>query len=295
MHRGERPLRLASILLPRSAASPAVRSNVLVLKLVVVVLGSLVLVTGTRSLLSRRLPRPALEHAEKSVPFLLGSISGFYGLIAGFMLSNSYAELRTLHGAITSEVNALAELARISRSLPAPTSGELERGVENYLSSVTESEVPLMARGQISAQTTRALDQLWQLLGHYHSQTEWDGSLRNLALSSLVDLGEQRRMRLLASLDRMPLLIWWILLGGGIVVVGGACVASLQYRGPAPLFLGALTAIVSLVLFVILALQQPFKYGVATGAREYGLLWSALRGQAAVDADPAVTPTPGSR
>jgi Protein of unknown function (DUF4239) len=261
----------------------------LVLKLVVVIVAALVLVLGTREVLRRKLPPTDLEHAEKAVPFLLGSISGFYGLITGFMLSNSYAELRSLHGAVTSEINALAELDRVARQLPQPASGELQRGVDGYLRSVVRSELPLMAQGRVSAQTTQALDQLWHVLGQFRPQSEWDTSMRNLALSGVVDLGDQRRKRILASRDRMPLLIWWILLGGGVIVVSGACLASLQHRRPAGLFLGALSAIVTLVLFVILALQQPFKYGVATGAGDYALLWESLRGRPLDRADSAVT------
>ena len=85
----------------------------LVLKLIVIVVAAVALVAGVRALLRRTLSPTSLQHAEKAIPFLLGSISGFYGLIAGFMLSNSYAELRLLQGAMTSEISALAQLPKL--------------------------------------------------------------------------------------------------------------------------------------------------------------------------------------
>lgn len=280
------------------------------LKVIVALVAAVALVAGARELLRRTLSPTALQHSEKAIPFLLGSISGFYGLIAGFMLSNSYAELRLLQGAMTSEISALAQLARVAYHMPQPVSGELRRGVDTYVESVLNSELPLLRRGHWSttagnslerlwhvlgnSRTTQAYDQLLTILGRYRPQSEWDTSLRNLSLNTILEVGEQRRRRLLAASQRMPPLILWILMGGGIVVVSGACVASLQYRRPADLFLGALTAIVALVLFVIVALQEPFRYGVTTGSVEFALLREGLKSLSVErpDSTPPPPPTP---
>lgn len=259
----------------------------LIVKALLIVVVAGMLVFGVRWLLSRTLPRESREHAEKAIPFLLGSISGFYGLIAGFMLSNSYAEVRSLHGAMTAEVSALVELARIARNLPPPMSEELMRGTEDYLRTVINSELPALVQGHWSQETTDALERLWRLLGQYRPTSEWDGTMRTMALNKIVDVGEQRRLRILASRDRMPMVVWYVLLFGGGVVVVGACVASLQHGRPAGVFLGALTAIVTLVLMVIFVLQQPFRYGVATGVDDYGILWQVFGGQLHADSTPA--------
>jgi hypothetical protein len=279
---------------------------VLLLKLIIIVVGAVALVAGTRELLRRKLSTTSLQNAEKAIPFLLGSISGFYGLIAGFMLSNSYAELRLLQGAMTSEINALAQLARITQHMPQPVSGELRHGIDVYVESVLNSELPLMRKGHLSttagnsidrlwrvignSRTTRSFDELWTVLGRYRPASDWDTSLRNLSLNTIVEIGEQRRRRLLAASQRMPPLILWILIGGGIVVVSGAAVASLQYRRPADLFLGALTAIVALVLFVIVALQEPFRYGVTSGTAEFALLRQGLKSMSVEGPDTSATP-----
>ncbi|MGH7470314.1 MAG: hypothetical protein ACRENP_20415 [Longimicrobiales bacterium] len=256
------------------------------LRLLLVIAAAVALVLGLRNLLRRWLTETEIQHAEKVIPFLLGSIGGFYGLIAGFMLSNSWAELKSLHGTVTAEVNALIDLGRVAVHLPPPVSAELTRGVRHYMETVVTEELPSMSEGRTSPSTTAALENLWRLLGQYHPETEWETSLREVALAKLVALSEQRRIRSFSSRERMPDVLWWILLSGGIIVVMGACVASLNYRRPAGVFLGALTGIVTLVLFVIKALDQPFSYELATGAAEYRVIWELFEAEGDSTASP---------
>ncbi|MGH6689426.1 MAG: DUF4239 domain-containing protein [Gammaproteobacteria bacterium] len=219
-----------------------------------------------------------MAHAEKVVPFLLGTVGGFYGLMTGFMLSNSWAELKSLQNSIVAEVNALGDLGRIATNLPEPVAQELIDGVEAYLRTVSQGELDLLAVGRINPQTTAALENLWQILGKYHPETQWESGLRNLALNRVAEVGEQRRRRILNGQVSLPGIMWAILLCGGVVVVCGATLASLQYQRPAGLFLGALTAIFGLVLFVIFALDRPFRFGLTTRAHGYAdLLMEMIR------------------
>ena len=242
-----------------------------------IVAAAVVGVLATRELLRRRLSPIAIEHSERVVPFLHGSVAGIYGLVAGFMLSYSWVEFQRLHDSMTTEVTALGDLSRIATDLPEPVSRELIAGVEHYLETVISGELALLAKGRASQQTTRALGALWHVLGAYHPETRWENGLRNLALAKLSVVGEQRRSRILANRASLPGIIWAILVGGGVVVIIGATVASLQYRRPAGVFLGALTAIIALVLVIIYALDQPFRYGMAAETYEYDLLKEMIR------------------
>ena len=250
----------------------------LILGLLLVTAIPVALVLGARHLLRRTVSPTLLEHAEKVVPFVLGSIGGFFGLVAGFMLSTSWVEVRALRSAMTEEVNALVDIEDIAVNLPQPRADSLKHAVARYLQHIVNEELPAMREGRTSASTARALDDLWRPLSDYQPDSQWEVSLREIAIVKVMSIGEQRRQRIVASRERLPALLWGILVGAGLVVVSGACVVSLRYRFPTEAFLGSLTTIVALVLFSIFVLERPFQYELTTEASEYRMLWKVLGG-----------------
>lgn len=250
----------------------------LLLQIVLITVPVSIAVLGLRKLLQRRLSTTVVTHAERVVPLVLSTVGGFYGLVAGFMLSNAWVELRGLRNAMTAEVNALADMSDIAINLPAPRATALQHAVNRYLQSVVQSELPLMAAGETSPLTTRALTDLWGPVSGYQPQSDWEVSIRGIAINKIMSIGEQRRQRVVFARERVPPIVWWTLCASALVVIVGACVLTLNYRYPSGPFLVALTALVTLVLFAIHVLERPFQYQLATEASEYISLWNALGG-----------------
>ncbi len=261
----------------------------LFVQIVLIVVPPVIAVAGARALLLRRLSPPVIANAEKVVPYILGSFGGFFGLVAGFMLSNSWVELRALRSAMMAEVNAVADMEDIAANLPEPHDEELKQAINQYLHMVVDRELPLMAQGRVSPATTAALTELWGPLGRYQPANDAEVSLREIAMNKVMDIGEQRRQRIVFSRERIPALLWWVLMGSGAVIVAGACVVSLNYRRPTGIFLSALTALVALVLFSIHVLERPFQYSLSPESSEYMTLWDAIGGAQTFKSD-----TPGS-
>src|SRR5688500_13710746 len=99
----------------------------------------------------------ALE-AEKILPFLIGTIGGYYGLLTGFILSIAWGDVQAIRNSSLVELNALADVERIATSLPEPTAAELRRNVGKYLRSVIDDDMTAMRHGEISPVTTAAYD-----------------------------------------------------------------------------------------------------------------------------------------
>jgi hypothetical protein len=216
------------------------------------------------------------------LPFLLGSIGTFYGVIAGLVLSESWSDLTALQQTVTAEANALAELNWVATHLPTGEASQFGGAVHSYLDSVIEVELPRLAQGEITPNTTRVLDQLWSALARYRPVTPWETQLQGVALDRVMALGEHRRLRILASRETLPAVMWCILIGGALIMAIGACVGSLSHQRPASSFVAALTGILALVLFVIFALDQPFRYGLDRAVLDYGLLRDGFAQQGSV-------------
>ena len=233
---------------------------------------------GVRLLLRRLLSPAQAEQAERTVPFLLGSIGGFFGLVGGLLLSSSWSDLRALRQSMTAEVGSLAVLDRAVSTLPPPLADELHRDILAYLQSVVRVELPKMSTGQTDPATAELLSKIWLALAHYDPKTPADVSLRSLAMEKLIEVGKSRQERIVFRRENLPLLLWVVLIGSGAAVIVGACFGSLRYNWPVPPFLSSLAGLIALILFSIHALHSPFTYHLTTPSSEYLRLWGVFRG-----------------
>jgi len=250
----------------------------LALQLVLIVVPSVAAVVAARAFMIRYFTPNMIATAEKVMPYTLGTFGGFFGLLAGFMLSNSWVELRALRNAMTAEVNAVADLQDLGANLREPYDYQLTQAINTYLETVIDHELPLLAARRVSPATTEALTDLWGPLGHFEPQNEAEVSIRQLGMEKVMEIGDERRQRIVFSRQRIPGLLWWVLVGSGGVVVFGTCVLSLNYRRPTGTLLGTLTTFVALVLFSIQVLERPFQYGLSPESSDYRALWIALGG-----------------
>lgn len=250
----------------------------LAIQIVLIVVPPVIGVAAARALMIHYLTPSIIATAEKVVPYILGTFGGFFGLLAGFMLSNSWVELRALRDAMTAEVNAVSDLQDIGANLRQPYDHQLTQAINTYLRTVIDRELPLMAARQVSPATTEALTNLWGPFAQFEPQNDAEVSIRQLGMEKVMEIGDERRQRIVFSRQRIPGLLWWVLVGSAGVVVIGTCIVSLNYRRPTEALLGTLTVLVALVLFSIQVLERPFQYGLSPEASDYRALWIALGG-----------------
>lgn len=243
-----------------------------------IVIATIVAALAIRHLLRHVMSPGQVEQAERTVPFLLGSIGGFFGLVGGLLLSSSWSDLRALRLSMTSEVGSLAVVDRVASVLPPPRSAELHRAIIAYLESVVHVELPEMSVGKIDTATSRKLGDVWLVLAQYEPPSPAGVSIRALGLQEAVDVAKARQERIAFRRENLPILLWAVLIGSGVAVIIGACSASAKYSWPVPPFLAALAGLIALILFSIHALHAPFDYHLATPSSEYLRLWDIYRG-----------------
>ena len=112
-------------------------------------------------------------------------------------------------------------------------------------------------------------------------------------IKRMNDLGDQREARLLASRDAVPLVIWSVLMLGAMCTVGFTFLFGLHNLWAQIVMTIAPTGIMALVLFVVIALDNPFSGDVsvkpdameAAGStlvrRPLSAAWKARTGRAA--------------
>jgi hypothetical protein len=241
-----------------------------------VVAGAAIAILALRHTLRWAMSPDRMAEAEKTLPFLIGTIGGYYGLLTGFIVSLTWGDVQAVRGAAMTEVNALTDIDRIALALPGPSGPELKASVGDYLRSVIDHEIKAMARGELSRESTAAYGRLWSTAARARPDaSSWESAMLARAFDKVGIVGEQRRVRILTSTDSLPAIVWIILLIGGVTIIAGATIVSVRYGSPVREMMIAVAAMLCVVLFAIYTMDRPYRHGFGPGAEHYEALWRA--------------------
>ncbi len=185
---------------------------------------------------------------------VLGVVYGVLIAFAVFVVWGQYEDTKIL---VTHEANEVGDLFLMSRTLP--NAEQIRTALGNYVILVIQKEWPTMARGESSNEVQDTLDGLWRIYREAEPASESQKQLWSRSLDRLIELSDTRRLRLHASRDSVPELLSVLLyLGGGITILVAFLfeVKGFQLHS---WITAALTAEILLLLFLISALDHPFR------------------------------------
>ena len=91
-------------------------------------------------------------------------------------------------------------------------------------------------------------------------------------LDQVQSLADARRVRLVASQEGVPGVLWAVLIFGGIAVVSFTYLFGLESSWAHRLMVVTLAAVIGLVLFTVGALEHPFSGGATIGTGAFDLI-----------------------
>jgi hypothetical protein len=115
-----------------------------------------------------------------------------------------------------------------------------------------------MSHGESSPKTQAAMDNLWQLFREVDPQTNREVALYAESLDRLNQLSDSRRMRVHASGDDIPAVIQILLWGGGLIIIAFTYFFGVKSVRSQALMTAALAGEVAFILFLVVALDNPF-------------------------------------
>jgi hypothetical protein len=90
-----------------------------------------------------------------------------------------------------------------------------------------------------------------------HPETTEENAFYTESVRQLYDSADSRRLRVDASGDELPGVLWTVLIAGGVITIGFTYFFGISHFGAHVLMVAALAAMIVLTLFVILSLDLP--------------------------------------
>jgi hypothetical protein len=206
----------------------------------------------------RLVPLSVLESHHEVAGFIIGVLGAIYAVLLAFVVVIMWDQYGDARANVEQEANQLNDLAHMAEGFPDPARQHLLSAMRDYAQSAVNDEWPTMAHGSDSPRTQAAIDNLWHTYLEVDPQTNRDNALYEESLSHLNEMSASRRLRLYASRDDLPGVIQFLLWGGGLITIAFTYFFGVKSIRSQALMTAALAGVVAFILFLIIALDNPF-------------------------------------
>ena len=243
------------------------------------IVGSLCLfaLAGLTVVRRRVLPRLRI-HVEDSefTGAMMQSVMVFYGLAVALMavsVSQTYSDVSKI---VSGEATALAALYRDVSSYPEAIRPRLQNELRDYVQYVIQEAWPLQARGKVPGGGVERMDRFQAILVAFEPATEGQKLLHGETLRAYNQMILARRLRLDAVNTGLPAVMWAVIVAGAFIGLSASFFFKVEDARLQGIQVLLLSAFIGLVIFMIFALDRPFRGDLGLGSEPYQLIYDQL-------------------
>ena len=228
-----------------------------------VIVGPL-LVIGLQVLVRRRWPHLAEGEHNDVAGYLIAIVGVIYAVLLAFVVVVTWQQFSAAQNVVGQEASALRGLERESAAFPLPVQEQLRADVRDYAAAVVTREWPAMARGEPGHPSVGiVLDRISQQLATLPADTPVRQEYIAVEADRFAEVVSYRSQRLDFVGQGLPGVLWIALVMGAVVTIGFGMIFGLRSTGLHLFMTGSLAATIGVLLFVAIAIDQPFLGDVA--------------------------------
>lgn len=196
--------------------------------------------------------------------FIIAVVGVLYAVLLAFVVIITWENFSDAERVVEQEASALRSLYRESGAFPQDVRDQLRQDVRRYAEAVVEREWPAMAQGRAGdPAVAQALDQLSENLTQVTVMTPVQQEYVGSEAARFNELVSARSTRLDYVTGGVPTVLWIALVVGAIVTIGFATIFGLRSAGLHVLITASLAAVIGVLLFVAVVIDDPFGGDVA--------------------------------
>jgi hypothetical protein len=226
--------------------------------------GGIVLLTVGGIVVARRaLPaRPQL--VESDVAGTIATVvSAIFAVLLAFVVVVVWQQWDDAQSKVQQEANALSNLFEEAGVFPEPRRSELRAQIREYVREVLSDEWPALVDGRDSPLAQKALNRLRQTYRELQVSTTEDSLIYADSIQQINAVNDLRRLRILASRDSIPLILWAVLIVGAALTLGLTYYFSAGTTTVQATLTTAVAVLIAVSIFLLLAMDNPYSGQVA--------------------------------
>lgn len=208
----------------------------------------------------RVLPRVHFgPHDSEYASTILHSVIGFYGLVTALIAVSVWARHGSVGEAAANEATAVAMVWRDVSGYPSPIREQLRDQLRDYTEDAIQVAWPKMRKGILPTAGVQFLDDFQTILFKFEPANESQRSLHDETLRAYNEMVRARRLRLDMVGKGLPGVLWLLVLGGAAIILFLVMLNKVDHRKLQTFLVVCLATFMAMVVFVILALDQPYR------------------------------------
>ena len=222
---------------------------------------------------------PRLRFGDGDVEFgaaMLASIMVFYGLATALTAVQVWESYEKVKEITAQEASSMAAFYRNVSQYPEPLRSTMREQIRGYTYQIIHDSWPLQRRGRIPTETVRTMDELQTTLVGFEPKTEAEKGLALETLASYDRMMEARRMRLTSVDRKLPGVLWVVIILGAFISLVSAFYFPVHDERVHRVQVGLLAGFIGLVIFMIVALDRPYRGDLGVKPRPYEILYEQL-------------------
>jgi hypothetical protein len=223
------------------------------------------------------LPRMQIQTDDSQfVGAITQSVMVFYGLVAALIAVSVWQKFGQISDVVSGEATAIAALWRDLGGYPQAQRDAMRPILRGYTEQIIHEAWPLQHKGQVPRIGVEWMNRLQAQLYAVEPASEGQKILHAETLRAYNNLILMRRQRLDAVDTGLPGILWLVILAGALVSVTSAFFYRVDSFRLHATMVVLLAMFIALVIFVIFALDRPFRGDLAIDADSYQLIYDQL-------------------
>jgi hypothetical protein len=207
---------------------------------------------------------------------ILAAFVVFYGITLALIAVSSYQSYAAVNQGVGREAATLGTVYRAVSNYPEPIQGELQTMLRDYTRYVIEEAWPTQQRGVIPEGGTVRVTAFEEKLLSFQPQTRAEEILHTETLDEFDEFSDDRQQRLESISTGLPDVLWFLVAVGAVVNAVLICLFDVKRLSVHLLLAGIMVLFVSQMIFMIVAMDKPFRGEVSVGSDPFQLVQRSL-------------------
>lgn len=207
---------------------------------------------------------------------MLQSVMVFYGLAVALIAVSVWQTYSDTSRVVSEEAISLAALYRDVSSYPEPVRLTLQNELRNYVQYVIQEAWPQQHSGKVPKGGVEIMNRFQAALIAFEPATESQKLLHAETLHAYNEMIKARRLRLDAVENGLPKVMWAVIVLGALIGLSASFFFRVEDARLHGIQVLLLAIFIGLVIFMILALDHPFRGDLGIGSEPYQLIYDQL-------------------
>ncbi|MBE7210495.1 MAG: DUF4239 domain-containing protein [Gluconacetobacter diazotrophicus] len=206
---------------------------------------------------------------NEAVNFFGTAVAALYSVTLGLIAVAVWSNFSSVSGLVSKEAASIGVLYRDMGGYPEPLRNDLRAKLRRYTAFVVEKSWPLQQKGILNDDSTLMVADIHEQMIAYQPTDASTQILHTEAMHKFNEMADLRRQRIDQVDSHLPGTLWTVLLAGAVLTILTGYFFWIEDVRFHILMISILTMFISLMIFLIVALDRPFRGEVSVSADSY--------------------------